>query len=546
MLFFSGVRGDKLAKSVDLFVDRPAVLFSIALLVSACCKLLLLDSRELWLDETYSAFVANLHFADLLRHTAGDVHPPLFYMLLWAWIRIVGDAQTQLRLFGVVLNICSSIGMFILAKRVLGNRFGTFAAVLFAFSPMLFVYSLEVRMYMLQILVFICLLIVHWSVAVEQREAKRLVVAYGLLAALLFYVHYTGVFILLGLFTHWTITSRFARGRIARVCAAGILTMILVSPGIPVLLDQRAEKAQLDLARELSYKNPSSISFGVAEENRVKPDEIKILVKSVAAMAGFYPAKSSLLLLLCAVPLAVVLTGVGFLWFLNGDEVCRLFGLVMLAVVIGALALHLHATRYVLSLVPLLVLALSRVLQYWTSTPRWRTPSLAVGILMLALYTAGFFRQALTHHGRPWQDLVNVVHQNYRAEDKVIFDVLYAQVPFDYFAWRLHFQPQESGFPLSVYDWWNEQRFKAWGGPVVMQSDLDQFVSGLSASSAKTLWLVLYETYYYDPHDALLARLRQLGQVTEFRFPPVGDIPASQEDPPLRLIRISVNSNRER
>jgi hypothetical protein len=55
------------------------------------------------------------------------------------------------------------------------------------------------------------------------------------------------------------------------------------------------------------------------------------------------------------------------------------------------------------------------------------------------------------------------------------------------------------------------------------------------------VWLVLFETSYYDPHDALLARLRQLGQATEISLPPDPDISDLQENPPLRLIRISIN-----
>jgi hypothetical protein len=171
--------------------------------------------------------------------------------------------------------------------------------------------------------------------------------------------------------------------------------------------------------------------------------------------------------------------------------------------------------------------------------PRWRKLSLAVGTLILCVYAAGFFRQAFMRHGRPWQNLVSIVQQEYRPGDKVIFDVLYSQVPFDYFARHAHFQPQESGFPLSIYDWWDKQSNKAWGGPVILQSDLDQFVSDLSASKSKTLWLVLYETYYYDPHDALLARLRQLGQVTEVSLPPDRDATNSLEA--LRLIRITIH-----
>jgi hypothetical protein len=143
-------------------------------------------------------------------------------------------------------------------------------------------------------------------------------------------------------------------------------------------------------------------------------------------------------------------------------------------------------------------------------------------------------------HGCPWQTLVGVAQQNYRPGDMVVFDVLYAQVPFDYFARQAHFQPQECGFPLSIYDWWDKQRNEAWGGPVIMKSDLDEFVSGLYASRSKTLWLVLYETYYYDPHDTLLESLRQFGQVTEFSFPQGEGASASEDDSNLRLIRISL------
>jgi hypothetical protein len=62
----------KFRNSLAAFVESPFVLFCFALSVSACCKLFRLDSRELWLDETYSAFVANLPFAELHRHLAAE------------------------------------------------------------------------------------------------------------------------------------------------------------------------------------------------------------------------------------------------------------------------------------------------------------------------------------------------------------------------------------------------------------------------------------------------------------------------------------------
>jgi uncharacterized membrane protein len=530
-------RGDH-AISLASFVSSPLIFFCLVLAVSACCKLSALNSRELWLDETYSAFVAHLPFAELPRHLAGEYNPPFFYLLLWAWVRVIGDAQAQLRLFSVVLNIGSMLGMYLLARRTLGVRFGALAAALFAFSPMLFVYSLEVRSYMLAILIFICLLIVHWAVAVERREEKWLIAAYGILAALLFYSNYIRVFILMGLCIHWTIATGFVRGRIVRLCVAGLLIILLVSPGIPALLERNALKAQLAGALELSHRNPSALSFDASGQNAAKPAVIKALAKSAASMAGFYPAASPLLLLLCALPLACALAGAVYLGLVKGDELCRLFLVMALAIAAGVVALHLSATRYLLPLVPLLVLSLARAVQYWEAKPRWRVICRVAGILILCLYAAGFFRQAFMPHGRPWQNLVSTLQQNYRPGDTVVFDVLYAQAPFDYFARHANFQPQEIGFPLSIYDWWDKQKNEAWGGPVILRSGLDKFVSDLSASKPRTVWLVCYETYYYDPHDALLGRLRQLGAVTEFSLPPDRDTPDPREA--LRLIRVSL------
>jgi len=139
----------KLADSLVSFARSPFVLFCFVLLIGAFCKLSALNSRELWLDETYSAFMAHRPLAAMLDHAAGDVHSPLFYVLLWGWIRVGGDSQAQLSLFSVVLSLCATLGMLVLGRRLLGSHFGAFAAALFAFSPMLFVYSLEVRIYML-------------------------------------------------------------------------------------------------------------------------------------------------------------------------------------------------------------------------------------------------------------------------------------------------------------------------------------------------------------------------------------------------------------
>jgi mannosyltransferase len=197
---------------------NPYALCFLAISLSAICKLLLLGSRELWLDETYSAYAASLPFHDLIQFTAGDVHPQLFSIILWGWVRIAGDAQATLRLFSVLVNICSMLAMVNLGRRVLGVRWGGFAAILFAFSPTLLIYSLEVRSYTLFLFVFVCAITVHWIIVVEEKADRNgLLVVYSLLLALLFYIHYLGIFILVALFAHWVLRSTHTRERLPRI-----------------------------------------------------------------------------------------------------------------------------------------------------------------------------------------------------------------------------------------------------------------------------------------------------------------------------------------
>jgi len=69
---------------------------------------------------------------------------------------------------------------------------------------------------------------VHWLVAIERREDRRLVIAYGVLAALLFYVHYIDVFIILA-FCSLADSDRIqSAAHVKAPCRRG-LAMVLIS-----------------------------------------------------------------------------------------------------------------------------------------------------------------------------------------------------------------------------------------------------------------------------------------------------------------------------
>src|SRR5512135_1638666 len=60
------------------------------LLAGTALRMFHLGADSLWYDETVSVYLAGSPVPELLRHTAGDIHPPGYYLLLRAWLLLAG------------------------------------------------------------------------------------------------------------------------------------------------------------------------------------------------------------------------------------------------------------------------------------------------------------------------------------------------------------------------------------------------------------------------------------------------------------------------
>ena len=119
------------------------------LLLAFGLRLYRLGAESLWYDETVSVYLAGKSLPALVAHTAGDIHPPGYYLLLHAWIRLAGSSDFAVAfpslLFGVLLVALA----YWLGAWAYGPSAGLLAAFLVAVSPYNIWYSQEVRMYTL-------------------------------------------------------------------------------------------------------------------------------------------------------------------------------------------------------------------------------------------------------------------------------------------------------------------------------------------------------------------------------------------------------------
>jgi len=129
-------------------VRRRAILLA-TLAVALGVRLVNLGAQSFWYDETVSTYLAGLDLPAMIAHTAGDIHPPLYYALLHAWGLLAGRGQFALLFPSVVCGVLAVALIGRLAGRLLGADVALLAMFLAALSPFEVEYSQELRMYTL-------------------------------------------------------------------------------------------------------------------------------------------------------------------------------------------------------------------------------------------------------------------------------------------------------------------------------------------------------------------------------------------------------------
>jgi uncharacterized membrane protein len=129
---------------------RPNALALIATLLGFALRLPLNGVIPPRWDEGWSIAHASLNIGEILRITAADVHPPLYYLLLGAWQMLVGHDLFAARFLSVLMGTLAIPLVYVVAKAWAGSaRLAVIAAFVMAWLPLGVYYGAVVRMYAL-------------------------------------------------------------------------------------------------------------------------------------------------------------------------------------------------------------------------------------------------------------------------------------------------------------------------------------------------------------------------------------------------------------
>jgi mannosyltransferase len=176
----------------------PAVLV-VALLAGAALRVERLGRAELTTDEAFSWRMSTHRAREIVRRTAADVHPPLYYLVLRGWTGLFGVSPWALRGLSLFFGLASIPIAYAVARELdreleTGAVGAAAAAVLVALHADQVGHARAVRMYTMGMALAGASAWLLLRALRSDRRPAAWWTAYAIAAAALCYTHYYGAF----------------------------------------------------------------------------------------------------------------------------------------------------------------------------------------------------------------------------------------------------------------------------------------------------------------------------------------------------------------
>jgi 4-amino-4-deoxy-L-arabinose transferase-like glycosyltransferase len=225
-------------------------------------RLVGITRESIWLDEAGSLRASQHGLSFVFVATARDTTPPLYFLGLHTWLRLLPDTDALIRGYSVLWSVAGGLALCGLAGSTGGRNTGLLALGLLACNPLDIYYAQEARMYAQVAALATTSSLLLWLWLKARREhpgrSKWLGPAYAAAAAAVILTHYVGIAVLLaqGLFVFCLLgLKRDSRG-IAAYAALATGCGLLFSPWLAYLL---AREGGFNTANFGWIRNPGAV-----------------------------------------------------------------------------------------------------------------------------------------------------------------------------------------------------------------------------------------------------------------------------------------------
>lgn len=313
--------------SVPRWWAAPLVLWiSIAFLLVNGWLLYMHPDEEL----SYRSTNGDLAFTLDFQMSVKDNQAPLWFVTFWGWRQLVGDAEYTSRIFSVFCTMLALAVTYQLGRLWFRSQVaGLLAPLLLLGTDLFFNYALDIRPYPA---VMFCAALSMWAFTLwVKRQTMRSAAIYGLTIAILLYVHYLLVFLVVVQGLYYLLSQRLTLNNIKQGVLALVVAIGIWLPWVPTFVNQIVGLRNIEQA---SGTARGEVGIGVSTQ-ATTPETITFLLNS---------ATNSLVLLYAVVLIlgVVVLRRKKFYWL----ALAWAFGVPMVALVANIVA-AVYAPRFV-------------------------------------------------------------------------------------------------------------------------------------------------------------------------------------------------------
>ena len=213
------------------FFSRSPLLIGLA----ACAlRLVRIQTRPLWYDEAIAVLISKQGLSGVIQGTlipsaeiAANVHPPLYFSILWVWMKVFGQSPLAVRALSVVVSLGVLGLVWRLGETLFDSRTAAAAALLYAFSPFQVHYAQEARMYMLMTLFLLAATWAMWRLLWEEWRWSHAIVLTAASALAVYTQTLSGIF-LICLFLLPVLYKRWKR--LGVIAVSGTAALLLYMP----------------------------------------------------------------------------------------------------------------------------------------------------------------------------------------------------------------------------------------------------------------------------------------------------------------------------
>jgi mannosyltransferase len=177
-------------------MKNSKIVFGALLLFALTLRCLFISTRGIQYDDAFSILLAQRSLPEIIRGTAADTMPPLYYFLLHFWM-FVSTEIWWYRLLSVVLSMGSLVFLYLIVKKLTGTTAAAWALFFGAVSSFQIYHAQDIRMYAL--LQFFQAAYIYFFILLIKNENQKVSTWAGLILAGTgaFYTHNLGAFFLL-------------------------------------------------------------------------------------------------------------------------------------------------------------------------------------------------------------------------------------------------------------------------------------------------------------------------------------------------------------